>query len=56
MYGLRAECFRWRFPADLSQGEWAGPSAGGCLNYLGWRFNPQVFLRVKVRRMHISFA
>src|SRR3546814_5639296 len=25
-------------------GEWAGKSAGGCLNHLSWRHNPQISL------------
>jgi len=27
-------------------GEWKGKSAGGCLNHLSWRHNPQILLQV----------
>lgn len=27
-------------------GEWAGSAAGGCMNHLSWRYNPQLFLTV----------
>jgi hypothetical protein len=30
-----------------SQGEWAGKSAGGCLNFPSWRLNQQIFISSK---------
>jgi len=32
------------------QGEWGGKSAGGCLNYSSWRYNPQLFLSVPEKK------
>ncbi len=31
----------------LSQGDWRGDSAGGCINHWTWRNNPQFMLTVK---------
>jgi len=38
-------------------GAWKGKSAGGCLNYPTWRFNPQVFVSVdKKKSVTISLS
>ena len=34
----------------IFQGRWKGKSAGGCLNDLTWRFNPQLFISIEKKR------
>merc|ERR1712137_654554 len=32
------------------QGQWRGKSAGGCVNFSSWRFNPQLYISVKEKK------